>query len=218
MILNHPGCPIGNTVSKLTRSEAKRQAIVDAARDIFIEKGYGESSMDDIANRANVSKRTVYNHFPGKDALFGSIIEGECDKAMESVAKRMAYCEEDIEGTLREFAARFLDIIYSPDGVKLFRTIVAEADRFPELGTVFFQAGVCPAQFHAQEYIAKMMDQGRLRKDDPEKAATLLFCLIKGDMHYKLLLCFQEEASPEELTALIDDALEMWMRAYAPAS
>lgn len=208
---------MGKVVRKLTRSEVKKLAIIDAATESFLEKGYGESSMDDIAQRAGVSKRTVYNHFPGKDVLFGAIIQGECERALETAHARMHCCEEDIPGTMRNFATDFLTMIYSTKGVKLFRTIVAEAERFPELGNIFFLAGVCPAQVKVQEYLEKMMEEGKIVKFDPIKAASQFFSLIKGEMHYKLLLCYQKEASREDIAELVDEGLEVWMRAYTPA-
>ena len=217
MISAHAKCPIGNAVRKLTRSEVKRQAVIDAAREVFIDKGYGEASMDDIANRANVSKRTVYNHFPGKDALFGAIIQHECDRALDAAHSRMSTDPDNIPGTLYNYAFDFLSMIYSLRGVKLFRTVISEAERFPELGDIFFKAGVCPAQVTLQDYVGAMMKQGRLRKADAQTATSQFFCLIKGDLHYKLLLCCQDEASGEEIKQLVDEGVDVWMRAYAPA-
>ena len=216
MILDHASCPIGRTVRKLTRSEVKRQAVIDAARDVFVDKGYGDASMDDIAARANVSKRTVYNHFPGKDALFGAIIQNECDRALDAAHGRMDTDPDDIPGTLFNYAFDFLTMIYSERGVKLFRTVIAEAERFPELGDIFFQAGVCPAQVNLQDYVGAMMTQGRLRKADAQTATGQFFSLIKGDLHYRLLLCCQDHAGCGEIKQLVEEAVDVWMRAYAP--
>ena len=58
------------TIKKVTRSELKKQAIIDAAKQEFQDKGFQHASMDNIAQSADVSKRTVYNHFASKEILF----------------------------------------------------------------------------------------------------------------------------------------------------
>ena len=94
--------------------------------------------MDAIAARAGVSKRTVYSHFPGKDALFAAVMGSHCDRAVG-----LDTCQLDPDGDprseLTDLGVRFLSLVTSPTAVALFRTVVAEADRFPELGRTFFE-------------------------------------------------------------------------------
>lgn len=200
---------------KLTRSDLKRMAILEAAAEIFSDRGYETTSMDEVAARANVSKRTVYNHFDNKGALFGAIINGECGRALESAHSSMSEDAPPAKA-LTQFGIDFLNMIYEERAVKFFRSVVAEACRFPELGEIFFQAGVCPAQVGLQDYIGKAMDRGELRKDDPVFAATMYFAMLKSDVHFRLLLGVQKSVSPEEVRTLVTNVVNVWMRAYKP--
>lgn len=200
---------------KLTRSDLKRSAIVKAASEVFAEHGYEATSMDQIAALANVSKRTVYNHFENKASLYEAIITGECGLALEVARGRL---EEDapIAEGLTRYGIDFLTFIFQPRSIQIFRGVVAEACRFPELGEIFFKTGVCPAQVGVNAFIAKAMERGELRQDDPEFAGTMFFSMLQSDLHFRLLLGLQEEATDEEIEILVTRVVGLWMRAYAP--
>lgn len=198
---------------KLTRSDLKRLAIVSAAADAFAENGYEATSMDDIASRANVSKRTVYNHFENKGALFGAIITMQCGASLQKVKARISE-NASIRDTLIEFGVTFLSMIYEERSVKFFRSVVAEACRFPELGEVFFQTGVCPAENPLQDAIRTAVARGEIDTDDPEFAATMLFAMLKGNTHFSLLLGVRSEVPQDEIEAIVIKVVDVWLKAF----
>jgi len=119
----------------------KQAAIVAAATDLFTHSGYGAVSMDAIAARAGVSKRTVYSHFPGKDVLFAAVMTRHCGKVSGGDVWTL---DPEIEPRqmLTDRGLRFLRLITSPEAIALFRTVTADAQRFHELGRAFFGAGL----------------------------------------------------------------------------
>src|SRR5215813_4307474 len=119
---------------------ARVRRILAAARSLFLNLGYGETSMDAIARRAAVSKATLYSHFDGKDALFAALIMAECRHLSDQIGRR-ALDEPDIRDALLRVAHDFNNLLCTGDGLTMYRIVVAEAPRFPELGRVFYDSG-----------------------------------------------------------------------------
>src|SRR5436190_17438294 len=126
-----------------TRSERKRAAILAAATEVFLAKGYPGTSMDEIAARAAVSKQTVYKHFADKERLFTEIVVGTVDKISDPVYEEVLDLNEsgDVEADLRGLARRQLAMVMQPRLLALRRLVIGEANRFPELGRTFYERG-----------------------------------------------------------------------------
>ena len=119
------------------RSDEKRMAILSAAVREFSEAGYAAAKMDSIAARAEVSKRTVYNHFESKEALFQRISEQVCCQLV--VATEMPYDPaRSTRDQLMELALRHLELVGSEDFMNMSRVIVPERVRNPELAKGVF--------------------------------------------------------------------------------
>ena len=171
--------------------------------------------MDAIAARAGVSKRTVYSHFPGKDALFAAVMGSHCDRAVG-----LDTCQLDPDGDprseLTDLGVRFLSLVTSPTAVALFRTVVAEADRFPELGRTFFESG--PKRWLATlaPFLKAQDERGRLRVADPEAAASTLLYMLKDPLHLRCILGVQQEVSEAEIRSHVDHALTRFLELHRP--
>lgn len=123
--------------SKLT--DKKRAAIISAAITEFNNLGFATATMDGIAARAEVSKRTVYNHFSSKEALFLQITDRVCKAVAQ--ATEMAYDpEKTVEEQLLELARRQLELVTSHDFLTMARVTLPERVRNPELNTENFEA------------------------------------------------------------------------------
>src|SRR2546421_10998742 len=125
------------------RSARKRQAILDAATTTFLSKGYLGTSMDEIAALAQVSKQTVYKHFADKESLFTEIVTGTVNEISDPVHDEVAQLADsgDLEADLRDLARRLLARLMQPRLLELRRLVIAEANRFPELGLAFYERG-----------------------------------------------------------------------------
>lgn len=125
------------------RMDAKHQAILRAAADVFQEKGYPGASMDEIAATAGVSKQTVYKHFADKEQLFNEIVlstTAEIDQLVRLVAATLDDTK-DLEKDLRRLAKLFITALMDPKVLRLRRLVIANADRFPELGATWYERG-----------------------------------------------------------------------------
>lgn len=108
--------------------------ILDAARQVFLERGLAGSSMDEIAARAGAGKPTIYARFPGKEALFTAVVMRDVDAKIARFVSRPAM-GANIEQRLASVAADILHWALVGDTVGLLRLAVAEAPRFPDLAT-----------------------------------------------------------------------------------
>src|SRR3954462_7366120 len=107
------------------RGEARRAAILAAAREVFLEHGYGATTLDDIIRRSGGSRATIYQQFGSKEGLFGAIIAQVC----ADIVAPLAEIEDggDLETTLRAIGRRYLDALLDPQGLALYRLVVGES-------------------------------------------------------------------------------------------
>ena len=194
-------------------SAAKREAIVQAAAQVFMKAGYGAASMDQIAAEAGVSKQTVYSHFGAKDALFEEIISGKCVELLGTEDAGFGQ-GDDPYAVLFETAKQFLNIVLSDESMTLYRMILGECGRFPELATVFYRAGPRTATERLSRFLSKMADQGYLKIDNPAAAAGLFFAMMRGDLYLRCILALREKPDTDEITDYARSVVEIFIRAH----
>lgn len=200
---------------KSDSSSPKRAAIVCAAADLFLHSGYGAVSMDNIAAEAEVSKRTVYSHFPGKDVLFAAVMTNHCNQ-VSGIDTLQLDPEAEPEAVLGDLGRRFLLLITSEQAVALFRTVVAEAGRFPELGQTFYDCGPTRWVAALSPYLAEQDRRGRLKVPDVEAAAAFLLYRLKDPLHMRCILGVQETPSDKEIREHVAAAVAGFLKIYAP--
>ncbi|MEO3431189.1 TetR/AcrR family transcriptional regulator [Pelagibius sp. CAU 1746] len=207
------GCPPEMAANGEESASPKRTAIVAAATELFTQSGYGAVSMDAIAAKAGVSKRTVYSHFPGKDVLFAAVMTRHCGRLSgESVWELDP--EVEPREMLTDRGMRFLRLITSPEAVSLFRTVTAEAERFPELGRTFFETGPKCWFGSFEDYLRAQDKMGRLRVPNPEVAAKFLFALLKDPLHLRMMLGVQAKVTEAEIAAHVKTVVEVFLEQY----
>jgi len=198
------------------RSIRKRAAILAGAKDVFLEQGYGSASMDIISERADVSKRTIYKNFASNNELFSAVVRRLCNNVLPSEEEIESYKNRPIEESLRALAVQFLQEIYQPDKVALFRTIVAEARQFPELGEVFYDGHISASESKIDAYFMYLVEHDGLAFDRVESAAGQFLGLLKGDMHLRLLLMKRKRASRAEVIGQAHSAVNLFLQGALP--
>ncbi len=193
----------------------KRDAIVAAAARVFLSAGYGAASMDAIAAAAGVSKQTVYSHFGAKDALFEAIVEAKCEELMAPVQLPTVPGQHH-EMALGELARRFLVTILASANMALFRVVVAESGRFPELAEAFYRAGPATAVDNLAGYLAELARAGAICVADPAASAKLFFAMLRGDLYLRRLLDLAPEPPAAEIEPLVRQAVAAFLAAHAP--
>lgn len=177
--MSTPCCP--------SRGDAKRQAVIAAAQRAFLEQGYASASMDAIAADAGVSKRTIYNHFPSKHDLFQAVVAGLYSGLTETERGRLPP-DEAPEVVLPRFTRHLLAHLRSPEIQGLFRLIIAERLRFPELAQAFYSEGKGPAFALLERYLADQNERGTLAIPDAWLAAAQFLGAIKEGVFWPALL------------------------------
>ena len=165
------------------RSAQKRQAILDAATEVFLQKGYLATNMDEIAALAAVSKQTVYKNFPGKEILFVAIVRNVTDRAADRVHNDMPDLAEgeDVADYLRRYAERQLAIVLTPRVMQLRRLVIGEVGRFPDLARALFEGGPGRAMAAMAALFERLAARGLLAIEDPAVAASQFNWLIMGE-------------------------------------
>ena len=213
------------------RSRRKRAQIIQAAGTLFLEAGYGATSMDAIAAKAGVSKRTVYAHFANKEALFIAIMDRRCaelsgldpdatERPADGVGRIFDGLDPtDLEAALRRIGTRFLDIVLSEDPMRLFRVVVAEAERFPELGRLYHGFGPAPMVRRLSALFGEAEAAGRLTLDDtPEGCAWRFLGDLKEPRHLMMALGVEPPPSETEKRHYVETAVRRLLKNCAPGT
>jgi TetR/AcrR family transcriptional repressor of mexJK operon len=166
--------------------DRKEEQILDASRALFLELGYADTSMDLVAQRARVSKTTLYTRFPSKEALFAATIKSECQRRMPMDAGALAGLP--IDEALRSIARQFIELVSSPEAVRVEQMVTAEAGRFPELAETFLREGPYRVKAMVADFFARAAERGFLVVDDPLFVATQFLMSLKGAPHCELVL------------------------------
>ncbi|KOU26429.1 hypothetical protein ADK52_09555 [Streptomyces sp. WM6372] len=199
------------------RSARKRKAIMEAATDLFLRKGYPGTSMDEIAATAAVSKQTVYKQFTDKETLFGAIITNASSRVGLFVEVIDALREtDDLSGDLVELARRYITTVIQPGGLQLRRLLIAEAGRFPDVAADYYRRAperTIAALAACFEHLAA---RGLLRLDDPMLAARHFAWLILAiPMDRAMFSARDDLQTPAELERLADEGVRVFLAAYA---
>ncbi|MHC6227015.1 TetR/AcrR family transcriptional regulator [Pseudomonas sp. X10] len=192
---------------------AKRDAILEAAKALFLSLGYANTSMDAVAAAAGVSKLTVYSHFTDKQTLFSSAVMATCQTQLPELIFEL---HEDVplEQVLLNIARGFQALISSDEAVKLSRLIIALGNQDPGFGQYFYEAGPKRVLGEMEELLRSVDQRGLLHIDNPARAAEHFFCLVKGAPDYRLLLGCAEALQGEEAEAHVKEVVALFLRAY----
>jgi AcrR family transcriptional regulator len=190
--------------------------ILAAARDLFLEQGYGGTSMDGVAKLAGVSKATLYVHFENKERLFAEVVAEGKSGLHRSIAAITRDEQADPAETLRLIGQQFLRFVTTPAVLTLFRAVIGETQRFPELGRTIFQAGSNHLLDLIVASIAQAAARGALTVPNPNMAAKHFIALTKSDLHLCCLLDPSFVASEADIQRNVDAAVAVFMSHYGP--
>ncbi|MBA1203760.1 TetR/AcrR family transcriptional regulator [Pseudomonas capeferrum] len=193
---------------------AKRDAILQAAKALFLSLGYANTSMDAVASAAGVSKLTVYSHFNDKQNLFSSAIMATCQGQLPDLIFEMPD-DVPLEQVLLNIARSFQALISSDESVKLSRLIMALGSQDPGFGQYFYEAGPKRVLADMESLLRNVQQRGLLRIDNPLRAAEHFFCLVKGAPDYRLLLGCAPPLQGEPAEDHVREVVGLFLRAYA---
>lgn len=195
------------------RKGRKFEQVLEGARDVFMKDGFEGASVDEIARTAGVSKATLYSYFPDKRLLFVEVAQCECLRQAENYVSDLpsdAKPRDVLYGAGRQII-RFLT---SEMGKNVIRMCTSESLRFPELGRRFYESGPGLVRTHLGEYLTQASADGHLDIDDPLLAADLFAEMCKARIFPRMLCGVQTEFPEDELDAVLNAAVEMFLARY----
>jgi TetR/AcrR family transcriptional repressor of mexJK operon len=198
------------------KDPAKRKAILEAAKNLFLSNGYDGSSMDAIAAEAGVSKLTVYSHFTDKETLFSAAVKAKCEEQLPELLFELP-TDASIESVLLNIGRSFHQLINSRESVELHRVMVAMANQDPKLARMFYEAGPLQVLREMTGLLAQANQAGKLRIEQPLNAAEHFFCLIKGGHNFRLLIGCSAPLEGKEAEQHVQEVVELFIRAYTPS-
>lgn len=198
-----------------TRREDRRESILAVAWRSFLERGYAATSMSSIAAELGGSKATLWNYFPSKEELFASVIDQRTE-AYRALLTEILSPVGCVETTLANVSRSLLKKACAADSIALHRLVVAESNRFPELGQIFYERGPRMTTELLTEYVSKSMSRGELRQDDPTIACKTFITLCIHSCQQRQLLGLIGPLSDEQIEEETTRTVGLFMRAYGP--
>ena len=194
-------------------SSSKRQSIIKGATTLFLKHGFNTVSMDKIAQSAPVSKATLYKYFDSKNDLLAAVVDELCGSLWQSM-EGVPIDSESVEHNLKKIASAFVDLIFSAEGIAIYRLIVAECNDFPELGKLVYETGPKIALSQLEQYLHSINQRDQVNIKDPGFAADSFFSLLKCDLHFQCLLGIKAPPSAREKKALINQVVSFYMQGF----
>jgi AcrR family transcriptional regulator len=194
------------------RGVARRQAFLQAARDVFLEQGYEAASVNDVVRRAGGSLATLYAQFGNKEGLFLAVTQDQHDRFVRAITPD-SVDHLPLEEGLRAIGEHYARAILEPDNLAFFRIIVGEGRKFPEHLQRYISSGGADK---VRDVVSKFLQARGAQVDDPEMAASYILELWRARHHYRALADSAYRVSEEELTAHVAAAVAFFLRAARP--
>lgn len=193
---------------------AKRAAILDAAKRLFVLQGFDGVSMDQIAAEAGVSKLTVYSHFGDKDRLFADAVRAHCEQRMPT---RLFEADPGLplRERLTEIGEAFFEMIMTPEAIAGHRILCSPQITGSHMPAVFWEAGPQRVQNGFTALLQRRIAAGELEIDDPARAASQFFTLLKGEPHAQAVFGYSCSGHRDTLQVHIASVVDLFLRAYA---
>ncbi|HEX2942657.1 MAG TPA: TetR/AcrR family transcriptional regulator [Rhodopila sp.] len=194
-------------------SPEKRVQILQGAAAVFAADGYEGASMARIAAVAGVSKGTLYNYFDSKAALFTSYVAESCERGLGQIFDGADH-GGDPASVLRAVGRRMVAMMLSDVGLAIYRVVIAEAAKFPDLARAFFEAGPAQAIGFLSNWLAEETRLGRLSVPDPGFAAEQFFNLCQTRLVLRRKLEMLGDPSEDAIEQVVEAAITMFLRTY----
>ena len=193
------------------RTDDRRNAILEAATEVFREVGYERASMAMIADRVGGSKTTLYGYFPSKEELFWNAMIGAMEGSGLKALELLDPSETDVDAVLERFGEAYLRLFASRRGIAITRTAVAEGEANKTLVTLLYQRGPKRVLDAIAGYLTQLKNKELIRDIDPRVGAIQFKALLDGSVVEPLL--FGAKPELKSLDA-VRAAVDVFLGAY----
>jgi AcrR family transcriptional regulator len=191
---------------------AKRRQILAGASKVFMDLGFDGASMGEIARAAGVSKGTLYVYFADKNRLFEAIVE---QTALEQGKVSFNFDPaRDVPATLRDFGQTYMQLICRPTEGSAIRTVMAIAERMPDVGRRFYQSVIENRINSLASYLDAHVRSGDLVIEDCRHAAAQFILVCQASLFLPFIFQSEPPPSPERITQVVESATQMFLATY----
>ena len=191
---------------------SKRRQILDGARKLFLDLGFDGASMGEIARAAGVSKGTLYVYFADKSRLFEAIVEQE---SLEQGKVAFNFDPaRDVTTTLMDFGQAYIQLLCRPGGGSATRTVMAIAERMPEVGRRFYENVVALTIRRLAGYLEAHVAAGDLAIEDCELAATQFMQMCQATLFQPFIFQAAPAPSAARIAHVVESGTRMFLAAY----
>ena len=186
--------------------------IRDAAQQLFFKHGFDETSLEMIINETGGSRRSIYNEFGNKQGLLLAVVNKQVSKQVHTLTD----IQHDLpaQEALNDVCFRFAQGMLSPTIMSLFRLVVQQVVKFPELGEVINQRRKMTGITPLEDYLYWLTEQQVLKVDNCHFAAQMLIEMAKGPLHTQALLLPNAVITDEEIKRQVNSAVDMFFKAH----
>ena len=182
-----------------------RASILRAVRPIMLRDGLGGTTLDRVSAEGGIAKMTLYRHFPSKEALFEGLVTATCEYMREELENAPpADIDKPAANRLADELRAFTAALIEPDALALYRLIVADGWRFPDLARVFDQSGMRVIR----RRIAALLETGGVPANRSAQVAGDVVALALGDAYQRAVLGIVEEGDDDAFAQQIDAAVK----------
>jgi AcrR family transcriptional regulator len=186
------------------------RVIVDAARDEFLSRSFGDVSMASVAQRAGVSTKTMYRLVPTKADLFRKVVSARIGQFILDLDVEALDAIEPAEALTRILATS-AGLTLSAEATAMYRLALTESDRFPEIATFFFENAIGPAGQILETWLRKQRELGILELDDPVSASGMLRGMMAMEPQRAALLGQRALPDAAEIAARARTCAELFL-------
>ncbi|WP_081160312.1 TetR/AcrR family transcriptional regulator [Ensifer aridi] len=195
---------------RIKRRNARREEFLDAATEVFLSSGFSGASVDSIIAKVGGSKRTIYSYFGNKEQLFTAVVKEITNRAMgrftiDDIA------DVNLETALCNAGRRYLEVVMSPQALQLYRIVVGEGTRFPDIAAVFFENGPGKASAALAHILQEGADAWGIPKHSATKLAEHFIGMIRDDLHLKVVLGLRNPPTAAEARSSVRAAVDVFL-------
>lgn len=189
------------------KGDLRRLAILEAATQVFHESGFNNASLNKIIELSGGSKRSLYDYFGDKEALFSAVVEDKCAEILDNFSA-VTLSDKPARQTLNELGFKFARAVIHPERVALFRIVISEMPRFPNLGKRFYEVGPAAAQKILSPYLQKTFS---ISSEQADCAAMQFLEMVKSPLHMAVLLKSHDNPTDDEIRVHVKSAVDIFL-------
>ncbi len=202
--------PNSTAMPKRAKPDSRRDAILEAAAEVFLHEGYERACIDDIIAKVGGSKRTIYSEFGSKENLFAEIIKLVTTRAVATLPEPDV-AKKDVRAALVEFGVGFLQLLMAAQTLAVFRVVFGECRKFPKLGKFFYDGGPGQSRAHLERILAEYEKRGDLKLADRALAADAFVSMIRGNHHMQVALGLRPPLTSKEIRRIVEAKVDIFL-------